>query len=58
MQIVDLDMFDVEQPFPPSDVITMSQILHDWGLPKKKLLIKKVRASPGPALADILYYRS
>ncbi|GAB4822711.1 hypothetical protein N2152v2_009757 [Parachlorella kessleri] len=52
VEIVDVDMFDVEQLFPPSDVITMSQILHDWGLPKKKLLIKKAyeALAPGGAL--------
>lgn len=28
-------------PFPPADVITMGNILHDWNLEKKKILIKK-----------------
>ncbi len=28
-------------PFPKADVITMGNILHDWGISDKKLLIKK-----------------
>jgi hypothetical protein len=28
-------------PFPPSEVITMGNILHDWDMEKKKILIKK-----------------
>ncbi len=34
-----LDMFS--QPFPKADVITMGNILHDWNLEEKKLLIRK-----------------
>ena len=30
------------KPFPQSDVITMGTVLHDWGLPKKQLLMKEV----------------
>lgn len=33
------DFFEAE--FPGADVITMGNILHDWNLEKKKLLIKK-----------------
>ncbi|GBF95640.1 methyltransferase [Raphidocelis subcapitata] len=46
-----IDFFD-ESPFPPSDVITMSMILHDWGLEKKLLLMRKAFAAlpPGGAL--------
>ena len=35
-----------DAPFLPSDVISLSQILHDWGLPKKMVLIRKVRRRP------------
>ncbi len=28
-------------PFPKADIITMGNILHDWGISDKKLLIKK-----------------
>ena len=28
-------------PFPAADVVTMGNILHDWGLEQKKLLIRK-----------------
>lgn len=35
----DLNFF--EEPFPKADVITMGNILHDWGLNEKKVLIKK-----------------
>ncbi|RYY25629.1 MAG: methyltransferase [Chitinophagaceae bacterium] len=30
-----------KDPFPAADVITMGNILHDWDLPTKKMLIKK-----------------
>jgi len=33
------DFFEVE--FPKADIITMGNILHDWGLKEKKILIKK-----------------
>ncbi len=29
------------EPFPKADVITMGNILHDWGIKDKKILIKK-----------------
>jgi hypothetical protein len=41
MQVQDVDFFD-NSPFPSYDVITMGMILHDWGLEKKKLLMRKV----------------
>ena len=47
-QVLDLDFF-AATPFPSYDVITMGMILHDWGLEKKKLLMKKVRAHPAAA---------
>jgi len=31
--------------FPPADVITMGNVLHDWNLEKKKLLIQKAYAA-------------
>lgn len=31
----------LSQPFPPADVITMGNILHDWDLAHKKMLIRK-----------------
>ncbi|MCK5467748.1 MAG: methyltransferase [Cyclobacteriaceae bacterium] len=37
---VNLDFFE-ESAFPKSDVITMGNILHDWGLHDKKMLMKK-----------------
>jgi hypothetical protein len=42
LQVLDVDFFDAA-PFPTYDVITMGMVLHDWGLQKKKLLMKKVR---------------
>jgi hypothetical protein len=44
MQVQEIDFFD-SSPFPSYDVITMGMILHDWGLEKKKLLMKKARSS-------------
>jgi hypothetical protein len=40
-QVQDVDFFDAT-PFPAFDVITMGMILHDWGLQKKLLLMRKV----------------
>jgi hypothetical protein len=34
--------------FPKADVITMGNILHDWGLPEKKMLLKKAYAALPP----------
>jgi cyclopropane fatty-acyl-phospholipid synthase-like methyltransferase len=31
----------IKNDIPKADVITMGMILHDWGLPEKKMLIKK-----------------
>lgn len=31
----------LKEQFPPGDVITMSMILHDWGMKTKKMLIRK-----------------
>jgi len=39
VSIVSGDFF--KDPFPGADVITMGNILHDWGLSEKKLLIGK-----------------
>ncbi len=39
IQVVEGDFFT--DPFPKADVITMGNILHDWNLERKKLLIKK-----------------
>ena len=33
---------DFADPFPAADIILLGMILHDWGLPKKQLLIRKV----------------
>lgn len=52
-QAVSLDMFS-NQPFPSSDVITMSQILHDWGLPRKRLLLCKASKGTCICLAAFL----
>jgi hypothetical protein len=48
-----IDFFADE--FPPSDIITMGMILHDWNLADKKMLIAKAyRALPtGGALVAI-----
>ncbi len=35
-----LDFFE-EREFPKADIITMGNILHDWGLHDKKMLLKK-----------------
>eukprot|EP00877_Chromochloris_zofingiensis_P009306 jgi/Chrzof1/4629/Cz14g20170.t1 len=40
VQVCDHDFFS-NVPFPQSDIITMGMVLHDWGLPNKRLLIKK-----------------
>ena len=47
------DFFQHE--LPPADVITMGNILHDWNLDKKKLLIRKAydALSPGGAFIAI-----
>ena len=34
-----------EQEFPKADVVTMGNILHDWNLEKKKVLIRKAYAA-------------
>lgn len=39
IKAVSLDFF--AQEFPKADVITMGNILHDWGLKEKKMLIEK-----------------
>jgi precorrin-6B methylase 2 len=39
VEVVTADFF--KDPFPNADVITMGNILHDWGLNEKKALIKK-----------------
>lgn len=39
VKAVEIDFFS--QPFPKVDVITMGNVLHDWNLEKKKILIKK-----------------
>ena len=42
--VEELDFFgDGDAPFAAADVITMSMILHDWGVEKKLLLMRKVR---------------
>jgi len=53
VEVVSGDFFT--DPFPVAEVITMGNILHDWDLPTKKLLIKKAYdALPkGGALAVI-----
>jgi hypothetical protein len=40
VKAISLDFFG-EPAFPKADVITMGNILHDWGLRDKKMLIKK-----------------
>jgi hypothetical protein len=39
ISLASLDM--TRQPFPEADIITMGNILHDWNLEEKKLLIAK-----------------
>jgi precorrin-6B methylase 2 len=39
VEVVSGDFFS--DPFPEADVITMGNILHDWGLREKKMLIRK-----------------
>jgi len=43
IKVVGGDFF--EDDLPPADVITMGNILHDWNLEKKKLLIRKAYAA-------------
>ena len=40
VEVGTLDFF--KNDFPNVDVITMGNILHDWGLETKKLLMKKI----------------
>src|SRR5690606_10945407 len=40
VKAVTLDFFN-DDAFPKADVITMGNILHDWGVRDKKMLIKK-----------------
>lgn len=44
-----------EDELPPADVITMGNVLHDWNLDRKKLLIRKAydALSPGGAFIAI-----
>ena len=39
IKVVSGDFF--VDPLPPADVITMGNVLHDWNLDKKRILIKK-----------------
>mgnify|MGYP005751804999 CR=1 FL=1 len=39
IKVANLDM--MTEPFPQADIITMGNILHDWSLEEKKLLIRK-----------------
>ena len=45
-------------PLPRADVITMGMILHDWNLPKKKLLIAKAYEAlpPGEKVARVVAF--
>ncbi|WIA41050.1 hypothetical protein OEZ86_004686 [Tetradesmus obliquus] len=52
VKVLDVDFFD-DSPFPKHDVITMGMILHDWGLQKKKLLLRKAFAGLPPGGAFI-----
>ncbi len=40
IKTINLDFFE-ESEFPDADVITMGNILHDWGIHDKKMLMKK-----------------
>lgn len=43
-KVADLDFFSPD-PLPPGprhDVLTLGMVLHDWGLDKKMLLLRKV----------------
>ena len=37
--------FWAQEELPCADVITMSRILHDWGLPRKLELMRKAHAA-------------
>jgi hypothetical protein len=43
IEIVDGDFFAGD--FPPADVVTMGNILHDWNLENKRMLIRKAYAA-------------
>lgn len=43
IRVVSGDFFTDE--FPPADVVTMGNILHDWNLEKKRVLIRKAHAA-------------
>ena len=43
IEVVDGDFF--ADDFPKADVVTMGNILHDWNLEKKMLLIRKAYAA-------------
>jgi hypothetical protein len=51
IEVVDLDFFAGE--FPKSDVVTMGNILHDWNLEKKLMLIGKAYDALPPGGAFI-----
>lgn len=44
-----------EQPLPPSDVILMGHILHDWGLDEKRMLLRKAYEAVPEGGAVIVY---
>lgn len=57
VQVADLDFFSPD-PLPPGprhDVLTLGMVLHDWGLDKKMLLLRKAHAAlpPGGALISV-----
>jgi SAM-dependent methyltransferase len=45
----------INDPLPAADVLVMGRILHNWDLPTKKLLVKKVFQALRPGGAIIVY---
>jgi len=45
----------MREPLPEADVLVMGHILHDWGLPDKRMLISKAFAALPPGGALIVY---
>ncbi|KAL6764279.1 S-adenosyl-L-methionine-dependent methyltransferase [Haematococcus lacustris] len=52
VKVLDLDFFSPD-PFPAADVVIMGMVLHDWGLAKKVMLMRKALAALPPGGAFI-----
>jgi len=58
VEIISGDFFN--DSFPKADIITMGNILHDWGTTEKKMLkvmiLQQLILRNGPEMPDLLKY--